>query len=128
MNVIIKTYDNEETRKKWVGFVQAGPFTLFFPADGGHPVLHNSRAIDTDKDGRAYATCKPSEWPEFSRNIRKAAGITQAEISDILGFKSPATVSMYESGKRKATVADIEYIAAALGYSAEIVLTEHTQS
>ncbi len=119
MNITIKTYD---TPGEWIGYIKADPFTIFFPADGGTPVLHNSRAIQQDENGNACAFT-PSEWPETSRLLREAAGITQAQLAAALGFKSAATVSMWESQRREMNVGEIQAVAAALGYTVEMRLS-----
>lgn len=124
MIIQIKTYDDPELRQFWLGFVDVGPYTIFFPTDGGDPVLHNRRAIQQDDNGRAYATCKPSEWPRISRQLREAEAIKQEDLAGALGFRSAATISHYESGKRHVNVDELEAIAAALGYNVELRLTQ----
>ena len=121
MNVAIKTYDDP---KVWLGYIDADPFTLFFPADGGDPVLHNRKAIAQDENGHSCATCNPVDLPKLLRDLREAAGISQAQMASSLGFKSPATISLYESGKRRITVGELEAMSNALGYSTEPIRFE----
>lgn len=85
--------------------------------------MYNNRAIKQDENGNACATCKPSEWPELSRKLRELAGMSQAEIATALGYKSAATVSMWESQQREINVSELEAMATALGYDIELRLT-----
>ena len=45
------------------------------------------------------------------REAREAAGLSQRELADKLGFESSTAVSYMESGERKVSVVDLEKIA-----------------
>lgn len=49
------------------------------------------------------------------RELRRAAGMTQAELASRLELKSPSTVTMWESGARKPKSVVLPALAAALG-------------
>lgn len=48
------------------------------------------------------------------KRLRKAAGISQAQLADACGWKSQSRVGNYEVGTREPTLADIDAMAAAL--------------
>lgn len=49
------------------------------------------------------------------KRLRKATGMSQAQLADACGWKSQSRVGNYEAGTREPTLADIASIAAALG-------------
>lgn len=49
------------------------------------------------------------------KRLRKATGMSQAQLADACGWKSQSRVGNYEAGTREPTLADIASIASALG-------------
>ncbi|WAP65399.1 S24 family peptidase [Pseudomonas fortuita] len=49
------------------------------------------------------------------KRLRKATGMSQAQLADACGWKSQSRVGNYEAGTREPTLADIAAMAAALG-------------
>ncbi|MEK2607819.1 LexA family transcriptional regulator [Pseudomonas shirazensis] len=49
------------------------------------------------------------------KRLRKAAGMSQAQLADACGWKSQSRVGNYEAGTREPTLADIAAMAVALG-------------
>src|ERR1700682_6527220 len=56
------------------------------------------------------------------REAREAAGLSQRDLAETLGYSSAATVSYLEAGDRRITVADIRQIADVLGVPIEYFL------
>lgn len=53
------------------------------------------------------------------RELRQAAGLTQAELAFHLNLKSPSTVTMWETGDRKPPSTLLPRLAHALGVSVD---------
>jgi phage repressor protein C with HTH and peptisase S24 domain/DNA-binding XRE family transcriptional regulator len=57
------------------------------------------------------------------KRLRKAAGLSQAELAEACGWKSQSRVGNYEAGTREPTLADLAAIASAVGVpESEIIL------
>jgi len=57
------------------------------------------------------------------KRLRKASGLSQAQLAEACGWKSQSRVGNYEAGTREPTLADIAAMATALGVdSAELLL------
>jgi transcriptional regulator with XRE-family HTH domain len=59
---------------------------------------------------------KTNCWYERAEQVRKARGILKQDLADCVG-KSPPTVSMWFSGKRRPALADLRKLAQCLGIS-----------
>lgn len=61
------------------------------------------------------------------KRLRKATGMSQAQLADACGWKSQSRVGNYEAGTREPTLADIASIASALGVDqSELLLNAST--
>ncbi|MFK3718658.1 XRE family transcriptional regulator [Pseudomonas fulva] len=61
------------------------------------------------------------------KRLRKATGMSQAQLADACGWKSQSRVGNYEAGTREPTLADIAAMAAALGVDqSELLLNSPT--
>ncbi|WP_368607468.1 XRE family transcriptional regulator [Pseudomonas fulva] len=59
------------------------------------------------------------------KRLRKATGMSQAQLADACGWKSQSRVGNYEAGTREPTLADIAAMAAALGVGqSELLLSQ----
>ncbi|MBV4530981.1 helix-turn-helix domain-containing protein [Pseudomonas sp. SWRI107] len=59
------------------------------------------------------------------KRLRKATGMSQAQLADACGWKSQSRVGNYEAGTREPTLADIASIASALGVDqSELLLND----
>ncbi|MCB2178825.1 ImmA/IrrE family metallo-endopeptidase [bacterium] len=56
------------------------------------------------------------------KSARDNLGVSQEELASTLGYKSPATISHFESGLRKISIADLQKIADELGKSIDYFL------
>lgn len=67
-------------------------------------------------------------YKEIGRRIKRAREtlkISQEELARKLGYNSPATISYYESGERKISIADLQRIAAELGLKVDDLLNDN---
>jgi transcriptional regulator with XRE-family HTH domain len=64
-----------------------------------------------------------AELTELLRDMRQAAGITQRELSDRLGWTRREKTSEYETGRWIPKLELVGRWAAACGFSAELVVT-----
>lgn len=62
------------------------------------------------------------------KRLRKATGMSQAQLADACGWKSQSRVGNYEAGTREPTLADIASIASALGVDQSELLLNATTS
>jgi len=62
------------------------------------------------------------------KRLRKATGMSQAQLADACGWKSQSRVGNYEAGTREPTLADIASIASALGVDQSELLLNSPQS
>lgn len=61
-------------------------------------------------------------------HYRKAAGLSQAELAKVCGWKSQSRIGNYEKDTREPTLADLEKIATALGISVpQLAYGEHAE-
>lgn len=60
------------------------------------------------------------------RSAREAAGLSQQELAERIGYSSAGTISYLESGERRITVSDIQKLAHALGRPLEYFLQDVT--
>jgi len=49
------------------------------------------------------------------KKLRESAGLTQFDLAKLLGFESPSTISMWESGARKPQSDKLPELARVLG-------------
>lgn len=62
------------------------------------------------------------------KRLRKASGMSQAQLAEACGWKSQSRVGNYEVGTREPTLADIAAIASALGVDQSELLLNSSQS
>lgn len=59
------------------------------------------------------------------RAARESVGLSQEQLARQMGYTSPATVSHFESGARKISIADLHKLSSALGVPLEYFLIEN---
>lgn len=59
---------------------------------------------------------------ENLKKYRQAAGLTQQQAADLLGFKTHTSYSHWESGRNSPSVSDLERIASAFGVTVKKLL------
>ena len=62
------------------------------------------------------------------KELRKSAGLTQAQLAFRLGLKSPSTVTMWENGDRRPPSTLLPRIAHALGVSVDDLYQDTKQA
>src|SRR5207248_1010803 len=62
------------------------------------------------------------------RSIRESAGLSQEDLARKLGYSSPATISYYEAGGRRISIADLQQISIILGLPLPYFLEEQLES
>jgi len=66
-------------------------------------------------------------YREIGRRIRRAReqlNLSQEELARRLNYQSPATISYFEAGERKVSIADLQRIASILGLPLGYFLNE----
>lgn len=62
----------------------------------------------------------PKEIGDYIERLRKAKGLTQAEVAEKIGVKKN-TYTQFETGRTNMTLATINKIADALGYEVSVI-------
>lgn len=64
----------------------------------------------------------PKEIGEYLQRLRKAKGLTQADLAKQLGI-APPSLAQFETGRKNMTLATLNKLADALGYELNVSFT-----